>query len=81
MMEEVVAIKNQYPHLFEKQHCSFIEYEEVLGFSYQDENDRIEIVGNFSLTHTSTVAPVEILFASKEKNHHISPMEVKILRF
>lgn len=81
MMEEVVAIRHQYPGLFEKEHCSFIEYEEVLGFSYQNGAERIEILGNFSLTHTSTVAPVDVVFASKEKNHFIAPMEVKILRF
>jgi hypothetical protein len=67
--------------LFSPQHCSFIEYEEVLGFSYQHEGKRIEIVANLSTYHTSTVAPVEVVFSSQELDHVLRPMEVKVLRF
>jgi hypothetical protein len=67
--------------LFSPEHCSFIEYEEVLGFSYQHEGKRIEIVANLSTYHTSTVAPVDVLFASQEPDHMLRPMEVKVLRF
>ena len=67
--------------LFSPNHCSFIEYEEVLGFSYQYEGKRIEIVANLSTYHTSTIAPVEILFSSQESDHLLRPMEVKVLRF
>jgi starch synthase (maltosyl-transferring) len=67
--------------LFSAAHCSFIEYEEVIGFSYQYAGRRIEIVANLSTFHTSTVAPVEVIFTSQEHDHLLRPMEVKVLRF
>jgi hypothetical protein len=81
MLEQVADIRRAYPDLFQAKHAQFIEYEEVLGFSYQDGTHRIEIVVNLSTYHTSTVAPVDVLFASQESDHMLRPMEVKVLRF
>jgi glycosidase len=81
LLEQVAAIRWAHKSLFRPAHASFIEYEEVLGFSYHHEGERLEIVANLSLHHTSTVAPVEVIFSSMEYDHLLRPMEVKILRF
>ena len=80
-LEQVAAIRFAYPGLFQAKHAQFIEYEEVIGFSYQDGDHRIEIVANLSTYHSSTVAPVDVIFSSQEYDLTLRPMEVKILRF
>jgi hypothetical protein len=80
-LEQVAAIRHAYPGLFQAKHAQFIEYEDVIGFSYQDGQHRIEIVANLSKYHTSTVAPVDVIFSSMEYDTMLRPMEVKVLRF
>jgi glycosidase len=80
-LEQVAAIRLAYPTLFQAKHAHFIEYDDVVGFSYQDGTHRIEIVANLSTHRTSTVAPVDVIFSSQEYDLVLRPMEVKILRF
>jgi hypothetical protein len=80
-LEQVAAIRLAYPTLFQAKHVHFIEYDDVVGFSYQDGTHRIEIVANLSTHRSSTVAPVDVIFSSQEYDLVLRPMEVKILRF